>query len=76
MGQFKPNLTRIHLEDQILAKWGPEKIEEFRARLCKVCVFHELHGRPCGLLPITSEGKDCGYFATTVNLPAGDTQNG
>jgi len=61
MPQPKRDLTRVHLQDQILAKFGEERIQAARDRLCSVCIFRELDGRPCRLLPITLEGKDCGY---------------
>jgi hypothetical protein len=69
MRQTRTDLTKVHLQDQILAKFGPEKIQEARDRLCKVCVFRELHGRTCNLLPLTTEGKDCGYFGTGDQYP-------
>lgn len=62
MGKVKPDLTRVHLQDQILARWGPEKIEAARARLCACCLFQCLSGRPCQLLPITLEGADCSFY--------------
>ena len=45
MGRSKVDLAKVALQDQILAKWGPEKIGELRQRLCKVCVFRERPGR-------------------------------
>jgi hypothetical protein len=62
MGKVKPDLTRVHLQDQILAKFGEAKMQEFHNRLCQVCIFRELHGRPCHLLPTTLDGKDCSYY--------------
>jgi hypothetical protein len=73
MPQPRPNLTRVHLQDQILAKFGPEKIAEFRDRLCDGCAFVVLHGRPCALLPITFEGTDCPYHLSgEISLPGGN----
>jgi hypothetical protein len=62
MPKLRPNLGRIAIQDQIQAKFGEAKIQEFRERLCQVCIFRELHGRPCHLLPIDTEGKDCQYY--------------
>lgn len=76
MGRSKVDLAKIALQDQILAKWGPEKIKELRQRLCKVCVFRELAGRPCTLLPITLEGQDCPYYAGGGISQSGGNHNG
>ena len=76
MPQPRHDLTKVHLQDQILAKFGPAKMGEARARLCQVCVFRDLHGRPCGLLPLTSEGNDCPYFGSTGPASDGGLQNG
>ena len=76
MGRSKVDLAKIALQDQILAKWGPEKIGELRQRLCKVCVFRELHGRQCTLLPITLEGLDCPYYAGGGISQSGGNHNG
>jgi hypothetical protein len=76
MPQPRPNLTRIHLQDQILAKFGEAKIQEFHNRLCQVCIFRELHGRPCHLLPIDTEGKDCQYYNRGDQYPKEVERNG
>ena len=76
MPQPKRDLTKVHLQDQILAKFGPVKIQELRDRLCQVCIFREIHGRRCGLLPITLEGKDCGYYSRGDQYPKEVEWNG
>jgi hypothetical protein len=74
MPRFEPNLTRIAMQDQILAKFGPEKIQEYHRRLCNVCAFAFRHSAPCELLPITLEGQDCPYFGPSeISTPRGDT---
>jgi hypothetical protein len=73
MPKLRPNLGRIAIQDQILAKFGEAKIQEFHERLCQVCIFRELHGRPCRLFPITLEGNDCGYFVGGDISPQGGT---
>ena len=62
MTRAKADLSRVALQDQILARWGPEKIQELRTGLCAVYLFRELHGRPCHLLPITLDGYNCSYY--------------
>jgi hypothetical protein len=76
MPQPRPNLGRIAIQDQILAKFGEAKIQEFRERLCQVCIFRELHGRPCRLFPITLEGKDCQYCSRGDQYPKEVEWNG
>jgi hypothetical protein len=63
MARFEPNLTRIAMQDKILAKFGPEKIQERKQQLCNVCPNACWTGIPCKLLPITLEGQDCPYFS-------------
>ena len=38
-------------------KYGREKIEEAKERLCSACALC-----PCVLLPITTKGEDCPYY--------------
>jgi hypothetical protein len=76
MGKTKTDMARVHLQDQILARFGPEKLEEARARLCVNCCFHLMHGRPCHLLPLTLEGADCSHFGPDALTGPGGNHNG
>lgn len=76
MPQPRPNLTRIHLQDQILAKFGEAKIQAARDRLCSACIFKEQHGAPCHLLPLDSKGKDCQYYNRGDQYPKEVEWNG
>ena len=69
MTRAKTNLARVALQDQILAKWSQERIDQFRAELCAKCIFRELHGRPCHLLPIQMDGRPCQYFSQGDQYP-------
>ena len=69
MTRAKTDLARVALQDQIRAKFGQEKIEQLRTSLCGRCIFVELHGRPCHLLPIQMDGRPCQYFSTGDQYP-------
>jgi hypothetical protein len=75
MPQPRPNLTRIHMQNLILAKFGLAMMQEYKDRLCANCAFAGLHGHHCRLLPITSEGKDGSYFSTSQLSQVGGTTN-
>lgn len=69
MTRAKGDLTRVHLQDQIVAKFGQARIDELKRELCATCAFREMHGHPCHLLPITLEGKNCEYHSTGDQYP-------
>lgn len=52
-------------QDEIIAKYGREALLDASARLCESCErYEEFSGIVCnrGLLPLTTEGKDCPYL--------------
>jgi hypothetical protein len=62
MPKLRPNLGSNSIQNQILAKFGPARLQEAMDRLCVKCIFEVQHHAPCRLLPLDTEGKDCQYF--------------
>lgn len=47
----------LRAQSLIIEKYGKERIEEAKGRLCSACTLC-----PCVLLPITTKGEDCPYY--------------
>lgn len=53
---------RAKQQAKLIMEFGVEKLGEAKARLCSRCWWEHF----CCLLPLTSEGKDCGYYKEEV----------
>jgi len=56
---IKGVLDRVKLQDEIRAQYGDKVIFSATKRLCQTCKYM----RDCELIPVTTEGKDCPYYA-------------
>jgi hypothetical protein len=45
-----------------ICKTYPERLAYNETNLCPKCIFRDIYGIPCHLLPVTTQGKDCPYF--------------
>ncbi|MBA7710946.1 hypothetical protein ES703_119896 [subsurface metagenome] len=53
--------------DYIIKTYGILALKRARERLCQGCSRED-----CLLLPLTTEGEDCPYFALKLEVPAHD----
>lgn len=56
--EFRATLTREAMRREIIERFGVKRVGAAYIRLCANCKI-----RDCFLCPLTTEGKDCPYYA-------------